>query len=76
MLNPYLDQRPHVGEVRVHGAPMREVGRHSLHELAETAVRLGLCWEISFKFNLDSFQGLKLFKPIIHYGFLQFALAS
>ncbi len=39
----YLDERAHVGEVRVHGAPVREVTAHALHQLAETAVRLRFC---------------------------------
>ena len=40
---PYLNEGSHVGEVLVHGAPVWEVGRHSLHELAETAVGHRLC---------------------------------
>ena len=38
----YLDQRPHVGKVRVHGAPMGKVLVHPLHELREAAEGQGL----------------------------------
>ena len=33
-----LNERAHVGEVLVHGRAMREIGRHTLHELLEAAV--------------------------------------
>ena len=33
-----LNQRPHVGKVRVHRTAVRKVGRHSFHELTETRI--------------------------------------
>lgn len=38
----YLDQRPHVGEVRIHGASMGEVLVHPLHQLREATEGQGL----------------------------------
>ena len=34
----HLDEAAHVGQVLVHGAALREVGAHPLHQLAEAAV--------------------------------------
>ena len=38
-----LYEAAHVGKVLVHSAAVREVGRHSLHQVTEASVRLRFC---------------------------------